>query len=461
MCTLPSQARHFPCSFPPCAVRGSPGKAGHGAAEAHSAVPAFCTGGERSPAFLGKWMKANKGWLMEQMTLFGAVKFTGFDVAQPMDVQTALVQFDELSDEYRGTSPRVVQGDTQYVFSASELPGFFPIPQHLEMSFLNGPPARLYFSCLDDSFTANTAVGGETCLCDFRKVWAQLDPALKAKMKDQGVLYVRNYLKRTPAVPVDVFKLKPWTDLFMTDDPAEVDAECAATGLSVAWGDGDSLSIANAAGATRVHPETNVEVFSNHAPTFHIAMGAQEFDRTWRRTGELRLLVLWALMGFLTALYRLIMPWTSYGMHTTLGSGQQLSDEEMEHVRDVIWANMVFPRWRKGDILMIDNWSVSHGRQPYIGKRKVVVSWAAETQGAAPLPPHAVQALHPVARAGSGAGATAAMVRDYSAYFRYAHDYDDEVHVRDSSYETMAHAADATPPSKPLRSRARSAGRRA
>lgn len=48
--------------------------------------------------------------------------------AQPQ-VENVLMNLDKLSDEYRGTSPRVVQGSTQYVFSASELPGFFPIPQ--------------------------------------------------------------------------------------------------------------------------------------------------------------------------------------------------------------------------------------------------------------------------------------------------------------------------------------------
>jgi hypothetical protein len=37
---------------------------------------------------------------------------------------------------------------------------------------------------------------------------------------------------------------------------------------------------------------------------------------------------------------------------------------------------MVFNRWKKGDILFIDNFSVSHGRQPtYDTGRKVVVGW--------------------------------------------------------------------------------------
>jgi hypothetical protein len=38
---------------------------------------------------------------------------------------------------------------------------------------------------------------------------------------------------------------------------------------------------------------------------------------------------------------------------------------------------MVFSRWRKGDILCIDNFSTSHGRQPTYDKgRKVIVAWS-------------------------------------------------------------------------------------
>jgi len=333
------------------------------------------------------------------------------------------------------------------------------------MSFLNEPPARLYFSCLDDSFTKETPRGGETCLCDFRKVWAEMDPALKRKFKAKGVLNIRNYNKEKPTVPLDFFKLKPWKDLFFTTDKAEVDAECEASGLTATWGPADSLRLANAAGATRVHPKTNIETFSNHCPTFHVAMGPQEFDRTWRRTGQVKILALWLLMAAFTTLYRIIMPWVSYGMHVCFSDGEAISDEEMEHVRDLIWKHMAFPAWKNGDILMIDNHSVSHGRQPFQGKRKVVVSWAGETQGIAPLPPAILPSVHATAKGGSGVGAGAALLpgaKAYADYFKHAQDMDDEAFsgLRDASYET---AVDNQVGGSPARkaARARSTSRKA
>ncbi len=53
----------------------------------------------------------------------------------------------------------------------------------------------------------------------------------------------------------------------------------------------------------------------------------------------------------------------SAGFHTTFGDGSTIPDKTIAHVRDTVWKNMVFNRWEKGDILMIDNFRVSHGRQ--------------------------------------------------------------------------------------------------
>jgi alpha-ketoglutarate-dependent taurine dioxygenase len=47
----------------------------------------------------------------------------------------------------------------------------------------------------------------------------------------------------------------------------------------------------------------------------------------------------------------------------------------MEKVRKVVWSNIVVYRWKKGDIVMLDNHRVSHGRLPFYCPRKIIVSW--------------------------------------------------------------------------------------
>ena len=46
---------------------------------------------------------------------------------------------------------------------------------------------------------------------------------------------------------------------------------------------------------------------------------------------------------------------------------------------------VVFP-WNEGDILMLDNMQVAHGRNPFSGERKIIVSMA--EQISADVPPH-------------------------------------------------------------------------
>ena len=51
------------------------------------------------------------------------------------------------------------------------------------------------------------------------------------------------------------------------------------------------------------------------------------------------------------------------GFHTSFGDGSQIPESHLEHLRDVVWRNLVFNRWEQGDIVMIDNFRISHGRQ--------------------------------------------------------------------------------------------------
>ena len=113
---------------------------------------------------------------------------------------------------------------------ASELPDFYPIPQHCEMSFCANPPRRVFFCCLVEPAEGS----GETPLCDFRKVWNDLDPDVRARFVDAGLRHVRNY-SGPGVVDDDPVRLKPWPDMFLTTDPAEVEAKCREEGFEPSW----------------------------------------------------------------------------------------------------------------------------------------------------------------------------------------------------------------------------------
>lgn len=90
--------------------------------------------------FLCRWLSHNRQWVEEQMLTYGAVIIRGFAIANAPEFERAISSLQpNLSDSYRGTSPRSVFQGTKYTFSAADVPVNYPIAQHIEMSFLKSP----------------------------------------------------------------------------------------------------------------------------------------------------------------------------------------------------------------------------------------------------------------------------------------------------------------------------------
>lgn len=57
-----------------------------------------------------------------------------------------------------------------------------------------------------------------------------------------------------------------------------------------------------------------------------------------------------------------------------LGDGSPLSKSDLENIRTAMAAEERVFKWQAGDVLLCDNLLVMHGRQPYSGDRKILVS---------------------------------------------------------------------------------------
>ena len=316
------------------------------------------------------WVRTQKERLAEAMTRHGAVLLRGFPIDSAEVFEEVLLALGaDLKNDYQGTSPR--NAVTKYIFNASELPGFYPIPQHCEMSFLRDPPQRLFFCCL----VAPQSFGGETPLCDFRAVYRDLDPLVRSRFEQKGVRIVRNYGGPEGSGRLDLWQLKPWHDIFGTTDRAAVEKKCQQIGQEWEWLPSGRLRLINRTDAIRLHPKTGEPVWFNHSQVFHLSSAEGEYRRIAQRLPELRYHLL-RLFARLAATYK---RWrqsdTEQAMQALYGDGTPIPDADMEAVRDAIWHNLVVTRWRVGDAVLIDNNAVSHGRLPYHGPRRVVVGW--------------------------------------------------------------------------------------
>ncbi len=326
---------------------------------------------DRSPAALAAWIAGRRPAVEELLTHHGALLLRGFVVRTPAEFeQVARALERALKNNYLGTSPR--DALTGYVFSASELPPYYPIPQHIEMSFTRDPPRRIFFCCL----VPPQGTGGETPLCDFRRVYRDLDPAVRARFEQRGVRNIRTYGGPERTGRLDWWQLKRWDEMFQTTDRHLVEKACAEQGFSYAWRPAGRLRLTHVQPAVRRHPQTGEMVWFNHSQVFHLSAAPGKYRRIAARRGLTRDSLLAIVAAAAVFFKRRLTPAEDQAMHCTYGDGSPIPDRDMEQVRDAIWRNLVVFRWQAGDVMMIDNQAVSHGRMPYRGPRQVVVCWA-------------------------------------------------------------------------------------
>jgi alpha-ketoglutarate-dependent taurine dioxygenase len=267
------------------------------------------------------------------------------------------------------TSPRDAR--SEYVFSASELPSYYPIPQHCEMSFTADPPRRLFFCC----FEPPAEDSGETPLADFRRVYQDINPEVLARFQEGGIRIIRNYSgpsKRS----FDPWQLKRWDEMFGTTDRAAVEARSREEGFEPTWTDGDGLRLVSTQPVVRKHPVTGEPVWFNHATTFHLSAAFGEYRRIFKLRSSPLYWGLWQFTRAMVRAKRWMQSAEDQAMHVTYEDGREIPDEDIEAVREAVWRHMVITPWERGDVLAVDNFSVSHGRLPYTGPRDIAVCWA-------------------------------------------------------------------------------------
>jgi alpha-ketoglutarate-dependent taurine dioxygenase len=330
---------------------------------------------DNSLEFLTAFLKHNRVWVEKQMLTFGAILFRGFDIQTASHVETAIRSFEpNLNNQYRGTSPRNALDGSDYIFSAAEVPSHYPIAQHLEMAFLPAPPRRLFFSALQ----APQAIGGETALADFRKVYRDLPKNLRTKLQRKKLLYTRTLHKNGVRFTEDVASMKSWKDVFGTANKTEVERMARSEDMHMRWEgrNNDTFVSEFVSEPFQLHPITKEPVWFNHAQVFSWTSFPAELFFAFKRTREWRFLVRAIGVGLKSLVWYGLFR-KKMALDVSFGDGTPISIREMHQIRKAVHQNMVFNRWQKGDIVFIDNFSTSHGRQPTYDKgRKVVVAWS-------------------------------------------------------------------------------------
>lgn len=294
----------------------------------------------RSRRDLVRLIKHEREWLEQKVREHGAVLFRGYAVDTPRDFEkVARTAVPELKPYVEGQSPRTkVRGN---VYTSTEYPKQLRVTLHSELSYTKEPPRNLLFYC-----EKAATEGGETPIVDCRKVYQEMPTDLREKFESLQVKYVKNMPNSDKGLG------KTWMDHFESHDKKTVERYLDANDIVWTWLDDGSLRTESVRPAVRKHPITGETVWYNQANLWHVS----NFEPHRRKTlleicGEERL-----------------------PTHCYYGDGSKMTDAELDTVRRVMWDNAVAFPWQPGDLLVVDNILVAHGRLPFDGPRKVLVA---------------------------------------------------------------------------------------
>lgn len=290
------------------------------------------------------WVKDNSEFIENNLLKYGALLFRGFSVNSISEfsrftkaISGNLLDYDEPS------SPRSEVG--HQIYTSTDYPATQWIQLHNEMSYTRHWPHKVFFCCIQPADE-----GGETPLASSLEVFKLLNPKIRDRFIEKKVMYVRNF---TPGLGLS------WQHVFNAKSKAEVNEYCRLANISYEWKEHERLRTTHVHQSVIKHPTTGDMIWFNQAHAFH----SSSLEPSVRKALSIE------------------MNEEDFPRNAFYGDGAQIEDSIIDEIRDTYrQAAVTFPL-EKGDVLMLENMLVAHGRAPFVGERKILVAMSGMING--------------------------------------------------------------------------------
>lgn len=297
-----------------------------------------------------------QGWFEQQLHHYGAILFRNFQVETAPEFQAILEEFGvALASNYHfGSAMR--ERLTEKVFTASSGPSEMIISPHNELNFVPVRPKMIAFFC-----EVEPEQYGETPLINTEKLFYDLPLELQEKFLNLPQQF-RRY------VPSNLLEM-----VFegLTED--EITQMLQEQGFDFSWNEDGSLYFECSYTPLFNHPQTNRiclclsifnclvnrEWYGKIRSRYPFLQGLYNrfFPRSWYKLIEQN-------RSKVTNTFDKSKPKGSIDMKFLSTDGQRidLTDGEAEELGKAQCRNAVIFRWQQGDVLIVDNQAVAHGR---------------------------------------------------------------------------------------------------
>ena len=286
---------------------------------------------------LAVWAEHNREFVETHLLKHGAILFRGFKLETVAHFEEFVKAISTELLEYRErSSPR--SEITPGVYTSTDHPADQFIHFHNEQSYTQSWPMKLWFFCVQPAQER-----GATPIADGRRVLKLLDAQTRERFSQKRVMYMRNYGEGLGL---------SWQEAFQTSNKLEVENHCRKAFMDFTWKANDGLRTRQVFDPIVVHPRTREAVWFEHTAFFHVS--------------SLEPVVRAAI---LKEFAEEDLPFNTY-----YGDGSPIEASALEQIRDAYRQTAVRFSWREQDVLLIDNVLTSHGREPFVGPRKIVVA---------------------------------------------------------------------------------------
>lgn len=286
---------------------------------------------------LAEWAANSRDFIAHSLLKHGGLLLRGFGLKDQGDFDRFLSAIELPRMHYmEGATPRTELREK--IYTSTEYPADQSIALHNELNYVITWPMKIFFFCVTAAET-----GGETPIADVRRVYDRISPETRARFHEHGWMLVRNFGEHLSL---------PWQMSFRVSSQAEMEDYCRRARVECIWKKNGDLETRQVRPAVRRHPQTGEWVWFNHVAFWHNS----SLDPEVRKM-------------FLTEFSLDDLPYNTY-----YGNGEPISDEVAEEIREAYRQETVAFPWLEGDLLMMDNMLVAHGRNPFSGSRKILVA---------------------------------------------------------------------------------------